>query len=56
MKEQLREDLATVPDLHSRTPPAPAPSAEEIAAAEVEAAGEHMTSPPPPDDQLDMFG
>jgi uracil-DNA glycosylase family 4 len=56
MKEQLREDLATVPGLLSRTPPAPAPSAEEIAGAEAEAAGEHMTSPPPPVDQLDMFG
>jgi DNA polymerase len=56
MKEQLREDLATVPDLLSRTPPAPAPSAEEIASAELEAAGEHVTSPPPADDQLDMFG
>lgn len=56
MKEQLREDLATVPDLLARTPPAPAPSAEEIASAEREAAGEQMSSPPPTDDQLDMFG
>jgi DNA polymerase len=56
MKEQLREDLATVPDLLSRTPPAPAPSAEEIAAAEAEAAGEQTASPPPPEDQLGMFG
>jgi uracil-DNA glycosylase family 4 len=56
MKEQLREDLATVPDLLARTPPAPAPSAEEIAAAEAEAAGEQTASPPPPDDQLGMFG
>jgi DNA polymerase len=56
MKEQLREDLATVPELLSRTPPAPAPSAEEVAAAEREAAGGHMTTPPPPEDQLDMFG
>jgi DNA polymerase len=56
MKEQLREDLATVPDLLARTPPAPAPSAEEIAAAEAEAAGEQATSPPPPEDQLGMFG
>jgi DNA polymerase len=56
MKEQLREDLATVPSLLSRTPPAPAPSAEEIASAEREAAGEAVTLPPPADDQLDMFG
>jgi DNA polymerase len=55
MKEQLREDLATVPDLLSRLVPAPTPSAEEIAAAEREVAGE--SSPPPPaDDQLGMFG
>jgi uracil-DNA glycosylase len=56
MKEQLRADLATVPALLSRTPPAPAPSAEEIASAEREAAGEAVASPPPADDQLDMFG
>jgi DNA polymerase len=56
MKEQLREDLATVPGLLSGPAPAPAPSAEEIAAAEREATGEHLTSPPPPEDQLDMFG
>jgi len=56
MKEQLREDLATVPGLLKGSPPAPAPSAEEIAAAESEAAGEHSTPPPPVDDQLDMFG
>ena len=56
MKEQLREDLATVPALLARTPPAPAPSAEEIAAAEAEAAGERTISPPPPEDQLGMFG
>ncbi len=56
MKEQLREDLATVPDLLVRTPPAPAPSAEEVAAAEAEAAAEQASSPPPPEDQLDMFG
>jgi uracil-DNA glycosylase len=56
MKEQLREDLATVPGLLSHAPPAPAPSAEEIAAAEREADG-HLPAPPPPaEDQLDMFG
>jgi uracil-DNA glycosylase family 4 len=56
MKEQLREDLATVPGLLAGPSAARAPSAEEIAAAEREAAGEHMTTPPPPEDQLDMFG
>jgi DNA polymerase len=56
MKEQLREDLATVPELLSRTPPAPAPSAEEVAEAEREAAGEARASSPPPEDQLGMFG
>jgi len=55
MKEQLREDLATVPELLARTPPAPAPSAAETAAEREDAAG-HMTTPPPADDQLDMFG
>jgi uracil-DNA glycosylase len=56
MKEQLREDLATVPDLLARTPPAPAPSAAEIAAAEAEAAGGGTAPAPPREDQLDMFG
>jgi uracil-DNA glycosylase len=55
MKEQLREDLATVPGLLAGPPPAPAPSREEIA-AEQPAPGAHTTTPPPPDDQLDMFG
>ncbi len=56
MKEQLRGDLATVPDLLAGPPPAPTPSAEEVASAEREAAGERMPPPPPADDQLDMFG
>jgi uracil-DNA glycosylase family 4 len=56
MKEQLREDLATVPGLLSGPPPAPAPSAEETAAVEQEATGDRLASPPPPEDQLDMFG
>jgi uracil-DNA glycosylase family 4 len=56
MKETLRGDLATVPGLLAGPAPAPAPSAEEIAAAEEPAAAGHTTSPPPPDDQLDMFG
>jgi DNA polymerase len=52
MKETLRADLATVPGLLAAPPPAPVPSAEEIAAAEAGDAGE----PPPPADQLGMFG
>jgi DNA polymerase len=54
MKETLRGDLATIPGLLAGPPPTPVPSAEEIAAEA--APGEHMTSPPPADDQLDMFG
>jgi len=53
MKEQLREDLATVPGLLSHAQPAPAPSAEEIAAEQPAASS---PSPPPAEDQLDMFG
>jgi uracil-DNA glycosylase family 4 len=52
MKETLRADLATVPGLLAGPSPAPTPSAEEIAAAEAGA----DDSPPPPADQLDMFG
>jgi len=55
MKEQLREDLATVPGLLSGPPPAPAAGAEEIAAEQPEPV-DHTTTPPPPADQLDMFG
>jgi DNA polymerase len=55
MKEMLRVDLGTVPALLAGPSPAPAPSAEEIAAEEL-APGGHTISPPPPDDQLDMFG
>jgi DNA polymerase len=55
MKETLRGDLATVPGLLAGPSPAPAPSAEEIAAEEPAAAA-HAPSPPPADDQLDMFG
>jgi uracil-DNA glycosylase family 4 len=52
MKETLRGDLATIPELLSRPLPEPMPSTEEIAGAE--AAG--GSTPPPPADQLDMFG
>lgn len=52
MKDTLRADLATIPELLARPLSEPVPSAEEIAAAE--AAG--GSTPPPPADQLDMFG
>jgi DNA polymerase len=52
MKETLRADFATIPDLLAGPAPEPAPSEDEIAAAE---------EPPPPDepppaDQLGFFG
>jgi DNA polymerase len=53
MKETLRGDFATIPGLLSGPPAAPVPSAEEI--AELEAA-DSPQAPPPPADQLDMFG
>lgn len=53
VKETLRADFATIPGLLSGPPPDPAPSAEEIAEAK---AGAEGGSPPPPADQLDMFG
>jgi uracil-DNA glycosylase len=52
VKEMLRADFATIPDLLAGPDPQPAPSAEEIAAAEAEGG----STPPPPADQLDMFG
>ncbi|HVY95778.1 MAG TPA: uracil-DNA glycosylase [Solirubrobacterales bacterium] len=52
VKETLRADFATIPELLSRPPLAPVPSAEEVAAAEAEAGEE----PPPPADQLGFFG
>jgi DNA polymerase len=52
MKETLRGDLAGIPELLARPLPEPQPSAEEI--GEAEAAG--GSTPPPPADQLDMFG
>jgi uracil-DNA glycosylase len=55
MKETLRGDLATVPGLLAGPSPAPAPSAEEIAAEEPEPDGP-AAPPPPAEDQLDMFG
>jgi len=52
VKETLRADFATIPELLQRPLPDPVPSAEEI--AEVEAGDE--TPPPPPADQLGFFG
>lgn len=52
VKETLRGDFATIPDLLSGPAPEPVPSAEEIAAVEAEGG----STPPPPADQLDMFG
>jgi uracil-DNA glycosylase len=52
MKETLRGDFATIPGLLAGPPAEPIPSAEEV--AELEAEG--GSTPPPPADQLDMFG
>ena len=52
VKETLRADFATIPELLRRPLPDPVPSAEEIA----EAAEEGGTAPPPPSDQLGFFG
>jgi uracil-DNA glycosylase len=52
VKETLRADFATIPALLAGPPPDPVPSAEEIA----EARAERGPTPPPPADQLDMFG
>ncbi len=53
VKETLRADFATIPELLQRPLPGPAPSAEEIAEAE---AGDDDPTPPPPVDQLGFFG
>jgi uracil-DNA glycosylase len=52
VKETLREDFATIPALLAGPPPAAGPSAEEVAELETEGG----STPPPPSDQLDMFG
>ena len=52
VKETLRGDFATIPGLLAGPPPAPGPGPEEV--AELEAEG--GSTPPPPTDQLDMFG
>jgi DNA polymerase len=55
VKETLRADFATIPELLGRPLPGPVPSAEEIAEAEEEEE-EEGTTPPPPSDQLGFFG
>jgi DNA polymerase len=52
VKETLRADFATIPELLQRPLPDPVPSAEEIAEAEEQGG----TTPPPPSDQLGFFG
>jgi DNA polymerase len=52
VKETLRADFATIPELLERPLPSPVPSAEEIAEAEEEGG----STPPPPSDQLGFFG
>jgi DNA polymerase len=53
VKETLRGDFATIPELLRRPLPDPVPSAEELAEAE---AGGGSEDPPPPADQLGFFG
>jgi DNA polymerase len=53
VKETLRGDFATIPELLQRPLPGPAPSAEEIAEAEADGGDD---STPPPADQLGFFG
>jgi uracil-DNA glycosylase family 4 len=54
VKQQLREDFATIPALLERPLPAPLPSREEL--EEEEARAEIAAEPPPRDDQLGFFG
>jgi uracil-DNA glycosylase len=51
VKETLRADFATIPELLQRPLPGPVPSAEEIAELEEEGG-----TTPPPSDQLGFFG
>jgi uracil-DNA glycosylase len=54
VKETLRGDFATIPELLLRPLPTPVPSAEEL--AEVENEDDDGAAPPPPSDQLGFFG
>jgi DNA polymerase len=53
VKETLRGDFATIPELLRRPLPGPVPSAEEIAEAE---SADDALPPPVSDDQLGFFG
>lgn len=52
VKEQLRADFATIPDLLQRPLPGPVPSAADLEELEEEGG----STPPPPSDQLGFFG
>jgi DNA polymerase len=52
VKETLRADFATIPELLKRPLPTPMPSAEEVA----EANADEDSNPPPSADQLGFFG
>lgn len=52
VKEQLRADFATIPELLQRPLPGPVPSSEEMEELEEEGG----STPPPPSDQLGFFG
>ncbi len=54
VKQILREDFATIPELIERELPAPLPSRQEL--EEAEARGAVAEQPPPRDDQLGFFG
>jgi DNA polymerase len=54
VKQQLREDFATIPELIERPLPGPLPSREEI--EDEEGREEIAAEPPPRDDQLGFFG
>ena len=52
MKETLRGDFASIPELLQRPLPGPVPSSEELEELEEEGG----STPPPPSDQLGFFG
>jgi uracil-DNA glycosylase len=52
VKETLRADFATIPDLLGQPLPGPIPSADELEEMEEEGG----STPPPPSDQLGFFG
>ena len=56
VKQQLREDFATIPALLEKPLPQPLPSREELEAEETLTRTEAAADPPPRDDQLGFFG